>query len=79
MSNHQPQPHDPTPQRDRRIMRSTRAQQGQETRDGVEEGGGEAMKCKKPQKQYKSCRRDVENRRELGGRKKNVVKKVLVQ
>ena len=50
MSNQQPQPHDPTPQRDRRIMRSTRAQQGQETRDGVEEAGGEAMKCKNPRR-----------------------------
>ena len=56
-SNQQLQPQDPTPQRDRRIMRRTRVQE-QEARDRTREGGGEAKMSTKPQK---SDRRDVEN------------------
>ena len=43
-SNQQPQPQDPTPVQDRRIMRRTRAQ-GREAKDKIEEGGGGAKKC----------------------------------
>ena len=56
-SNQQPQPQDPTPQRDRRIMCRTRAQ-GREAGDVTGEGGGKAKKRKKPQKSY---RHDVGN------------------
>ena len=45
-SNQQPQPQDPTPQRDRRIMLKNRAQ-GREARYRIGEGGGEAKKRKK--------------------------------
>ena len=38
-----------------------------ENKDGIGEGGGEAKKLKKP---HKSCRRDVENGRDLGEEKK---------
>ena len=70
-NNQQPQPQDPTPQRDHRIMLRTRAQ-------GREEGGGETKKRKKP---HKSCRRDFGHRGDLGGKiqKLMVDKKVLVQ
>ena len=63
-SNHQSQLQDPTPERDRRVMRRTNAQ-GREARDGVGEGGGGAKKRKKPQK---NCRHDVENGKDSGGR-----------
>ena len=74
-SKQQSQPQDLTPQRDRRIMLSTRAQ-GRETRDRTGEGSGELKKRKKP---HKSCRRHVGNGGDLGGKIKNVDKKVLVQ
>ena len=57
-SNQQPQPQDPTPQRDRRIMRRARAQ-GREVSDRTAgEGGGGAKKRKKSHNSYR-C--DVEN------------------
>ena len=56
-------------------MRRTRAQ-GREARDRVGEGGGEAMKRKKPQNSY---RRDVENEGDLSERGKHLDRKVLVQ
>ena len=65
-SNQQPQPQDPMPQRDRRIMRRTRAQ-GREAKEEIGEGRGEAKKRKKPQR---SCRRVVGNVLDLGGRRK---------
>ena len=43
MSNQQPRPQDPTPPRDHRIVRRTRAQ-GRKARDGIGEGGGETNK-----------------------------------
>ena len=45
-SNQQPQPQDPTPQRDRRIMRSPRVQR-RGARGEIVEGGGETTKRKK--------------------------------
>ena len=45
-SNQQPQPQDPKPQGDRRLMRRARAQ-GREARERIEEGGREANKRKK--------------------------------
>ena len=45
-------------------------------KDGIGEGGGKAKKSKKP---HKSCRRDVGNGGDLGGEKKNVEKKRLIQ
>ena len=72
-SNQQPQPQGPTPQRDRRAMRRTRAQ-GREARERIGEGGGKDKKCKKLQNSYK---RDVKNGGDLGGGRKNVDKKVL--
>ena len=72
-SNQQPQPQDPTSQRERRIMRRVRAQ-GRQARDRIGEGGGEAKKRKQPMKNY---RRDVENGGDSGGRrKKNADKSV---
>ena len=65
-SDQQPQPQDPTPQRDHRIMLRTRAQ-GREAGDRVGEGGGEAKKRKKP---HNSCGRDVGNGGDLGGNRK---------
>ena len=56
--NQQPQSQDPTPQRNRCIMRKTRAQR-REARDRIGKGGNEAKKREKPQKSY---RRNVENR-----------------
>ena len=64
----QPQPQDPAPQRDRRIMRSTRVQR-REARDRV----GEELK-----KPHKTCRLDAEDKIDLGGRRKTRDKKVLV-
>ena len=58
-SNQQRQSQDPTPQRDRRIMRMIKAQ-GREARDRIVEGGEGTKKRKKPQKGF---RRDVENRK----------------
>ena len=42
----------------------------------IEEGGGQSKKRKKP---HRSCRRDAGNEGDLGGKRKNVDKKVLVQ
>ena len=44
--------------------------------DRIGEGGGEAKVRYKP---HKSCKRDVGNGKDLGGEKKNVDKKGLVQ
>ena len=44
--------------------------------DRIGEGGGEAKKHKKP---HNSCRRPVGNGEDLGGKRKNVEKKGLVQ
>ena len=57
---------DPTPQRDRPIMRTTR-DQGREARDRIGEGGGDPKNCKKS---HNSCRHDVENGENSGGRRK---------
>ena len=57
-----------------RIMLETA--QGREAKDSIGEGGGQAKKCKK---HHKSCRRDVRNGGNLGGKRKNVETKVLVQ
>ena len=61
-SNQQPQPQDPTPQRDRRTMPRTRAQ-GQEAGGRFGEDGGEAKERKKS---HESCnnRRHVRNGRD---------------
>ena len=59
-SSHKPHSQDPTPQRDRRIMRRTRAQ-GREARDRIGKGG------KKRTKIQKSYIRDVGNGGDLGG------------
>ena len=72
-SNQSPQPQDPTPPRDRHIMRRTRPQ-GREARDIIGEDGEKAKERQKPQKSY---RRDLEYRGDLGGRRKNVGKKVF--
>ena len=48
-SNQKPQPQHPMPHRDRRVMRRTRVQ-GREARGMIGEGGGEAKKRKKSQK-----------------------------
>ena len=42
----------------------------------IREGRGEAKKRKK---KHRGCRRDVKNGGDLGGNRKNVDKKVLVQ
>ena len=63
----QTQPQDPTPHRDRPIMRRTTAL-GREARDRTGEGGGGAKKRKKPQKSY--YRGEVENGGDLDGRRK---------
>ena len=76
-SNQQPQPQNPMPQQDRRIMLRTRAQ-GREARDRIGEGGGEAKERKKNSK--KGYRKDVGNGGNLGGRReKRIDKHVLVQ
>ena len=49
---------------------------GNGNEDRIGEGGREAKKRKKPQN---SCRRHVGNRRDLGGKRKNVEMKGLVQ
>ena len=49
---------------------------GNRTEDRIGEGGREAKKRKKPQN---SCRCHVGNEGDLGGRRKNVEKKRLVQ
>ena len=64
-SNEQPQPQDPTPQRDHCIMLKTRAQ-GQAARDRIGKGEGEAGRRNKPDK---SCRRDVRNGGDSGGKR----------
>ena len=56
-------------------MRRARAQ-GREANDRTREGGGEAEKPKKPQKNY---RRHVENGGDLGGVIKNVDERGLAQ
>ena len=61
----QPQPQDPTPKRDSRIMRRTIAQVW-EARETIGEGGREVKKRKRSQKRY---RRHVENGEHLGGRR----------
>ena len=58
-----------------RVMQRIRAE-GREVSGRIGEGGGEAKKSKKYQK---SSRRDVENGRDWGGRRKNVDKRVIVQ
>ena len=40
---------------------------GDENENGIGEGGGDAKKRKKPRK---SCRRDMKNRGDLGGKRK---------
>ena len=66
-SNQQSQPQDPTPQRDRRIMRRTRAQE-REVRYRIGERGEGVKRRKKP---HKSHRRDVGNGGEDSRKKKN--------
>ena len=41
--------------------------------------GEDGRETKKREKSQKSCRRDVENGRDSGGRRKTVNKKVMVQ
>ena len=74
-SDQRPQSQDPTPQRDRCIMRRTRAQR-RKVRDRIGESGGGAKKRKKPQKSH---RRNEENGRDSGGRRKDIDKRGLVQ
>ena len=62
-SSQQPQPQNPTSQRDRCIMRRTKVQ-GRQARDRTGEGGGEAKKRKK------NSRLDVGNGGDLGRRRK---------
>ena len=65
-TNHNLPQEDPTPHRDRRIIRRIRAK-GREARDRIKEGREEAKKRKKPQKGYN--RRGVGNGGDFGGRK----------
>ena len=61
-SNQQPQPQDPTPQQDGRIILKTRAQ----GREGQDWGG--RRRGEEAQKKQRNCRRDVGNGGDLGGK-----------
>ena len=73
-SNQQPQPQNPMPQRDHRIILTARSQE-REARDRVGKGGEEGKKRKKPHKSLGAMRETGGTWAETG---ENVDKKVLV-